>query len=209
MAYQNRVTPFGAIEASGARGTFMGNRGILHDANGVLGPARWRHKNWVICLLAFKDRKAKINRPGHYTQLFFCDEATALAAGHRPCAECRRSDYRRFTHAWQKACGLASAPTAKEIDDKLHRARLTEDKRQKRQAGVLGDLPDGTFVSFADEPEDAWLLWRGHLYRWTHEGYRERRPLVPGGMASVLTPEPTVQALRSGYVPTIHATAFG
>src|SRR5688500_15168681 len=96
MPLQNRVTPFGEIEAAPARGLFMGNRGILHDANQQLGRARWRHKSWVTCLLSFKDRRREVMAPRRYTELFFCDEAVALAAGHRPCAECRREDYERF-----------------------------------------------------------------------------------------------------------------
>jgi len=207
MPYQNRVTPFGEFEATTARGLFMGNRGILHDDQGILGSARWRHKHWILCALSFKGRKARINAPGHYTQLFFCDEATAFAAGHRPCAECRRSDYRRYMQAWQSAHNLQGPPTAGEVDIALHRARVTQDKRQVRTHGRLGDLPDGTFVGLPDQPGKAWLVWRDHLHRWTHNGYVEVRPRIQELEIAILTPEPIVRVLRAGYVPEVHPSA--
>jgi hypothetical protein len=128
LPYRNRVTPFGGFEITPARGLFMGNRGILHDDHGNLGTAHWKHKNWIVCVLSFKGRKAKINGPGQYTQLFFCDEATAFAAGHRPCAECRRPDYRRYIQAWQRTHNLEAPPRAAEIDNLLHQARVAQDK---------------------------------------------------------------------------------
>ncbi len=109
MPHQNRLTPFSTIEAVAARGTLMGNRGILHDEQGRLGKARWRHPHWVTCLLEFKGRWRPVMQPHAYTELFFLDEATAFAAGHRPCGECRRPDYLRFLDAWAKATGSERA----------------------------------------------------------------------------------------------------
>jgi hypothetical protein len=203
---QNRVTPLSDFEATPARGLLMGNRGILHDDQGNIGSARWRHKNWIACALSFKDYKTAINPPGHYTQLFFCDEPTAFAAGHRPCAECRRQDYRRYIEAWQAAYGLESPPRAGEIDKLLHHARLGSDRRQVRVLRRIRDLPDGTMVAIPEKPETAWLIWKGNLHRWSHSGYTERRPIPPAEEAFALTPEPTVRVLRAGYVPVVHST---
>ncbi len=207
LPYRNRVTPFGELEAPSARGLFMGNRGILHDDHGVLGPARWRHKNWIVCSLSFKGRKAAINPPGHYTQLFFCDEATAFAAGHRPCAECRRPDYQRYVQAWQRAHDLPHPPKAGEVDRSLHQARLTQDRGQARTVKRLADLPDGTIISLSKQPGEAWLVWQDHLHRWTHSGYSERRPITPDVEVVLLTPEPTVRTLEMGYTPVVHPSA--
>jgi hypothetical protein len=184
----------------------MGNRGILHDAQGVLGPARWRHKNWVTCVLSFKNRRRRIMAPGKYTELFFCDEAVAFAAGHRPCAECRRADFLRFAEAWRTGHGLAGSSKAGELDDALHRTRVTRDKRQVRTSNHLSNLPDGTFVSLPEEPRAAWLVWKGHLHRWSHEGYGDRRPKSGNAVVTVLTPKPTMRALGGGYVPAVHST---
>jgi hypothetical protein len=206
MPRQNRVTPFCEFEATPARGVFMGNRGILHDEQGRLGSARWRHKNWVACALSFKNRRRAIMAPGRYTELFFCDEAVALAAGHRPCAECRRPDFERYASAWQRAFGLAHPAKAREMDDELHRARVSG-KRQATFSAKLADLADGTFVSFPQEPGAAWLVWCGYLRRWSHEGYREARPVVLSDEVDVLTPEPTARVLAAGYALVVHATA--
>src|SRR5215212_9537418 len=151
MPRQNRVTPFGEFEATPARSLFMGNRGILHDDQGCLGPARWRHKNWVACALSFKNQHRSIMAPGRYTELFFCDEAVALAAGHRPCGECRRANFDRYAGAWERAYELARPPKAGEMDEALHHARVSSDKRQVTFQAKVGNVPDGTFVSFPEE----------------------------------------------------------
>ncbi len=133
MALQNRVTPTGAIVADPARGCFMGNRGILHDDRKRLGRARWRHKHWIVCVLAFRGRWRRVMEPRRYTELFFLDEAVALAAGHRPCAECRRGRYQDFLAGWANGTGHAGAiPKAAELDGILHAARM--DPRHRRQA---------------------------------------------------------------------------
>jgi hypothetical protein len=143
-------------------------------------------------------------QPGNYTELFFCDEATALAAGHRPCGQCRPLDYRQYMDAWQQAYGLEAPPRAGEVDNRLHQARVSQDKRQVRSHSSVGDLPDGAIVVLPKESETAWLIWQGGLYRWSHEGYDDRRPIVADEEVIVLTPEPTIQVLAAGYSPVVH-----
>jgi hypothetical protein len=197
---QNRVTPDGEIIATPARGLVMGNRGCLHDAGGQLGTARWRHNHWLICLLAFKGRRRPIMAPNRWTELFFLDEATALAAGHRPCAECRRPAFEAF-----RAAFAASKLTAPEIDRRLHAARVTRSRRQITHVAPLDTLPDGAFVRLPGTAEPL-LVKAENLLPWHPEGYGPARPR-PTGPATVLTPAPTVAALRNGYRPLLHPSA--
>jgi hypothetical protein len=197
MTLQNRITPAGEIIADPARGTLMGNRGILHDARQRLGTARWRHPHWIFCRLAFKGRRRQVMAPRRYTELFFLDAATALAAGHRPCCECRREDFRQFQAAWQRAFGLRAG--AGTIDRVLHAARVEpRSRRQIRFEALLDDLPDGTFVLLPDASSPPFLVQGDQLHPWHPRGYGapcERR----SGRVIVLTPAPTVAVLRAGY----------
>src|SRR6266567_796730 len=147
---QNRVTPFGDIIATPHRGTFFGNRGVLHDAEGRIRRA-WQLKRWLICVLEFRGRKRSVMTPGHYTELFFLDEATALAAGHRPCAECRHARFLAFGNAWKTAHpgnnGSARPTTADEIDSRLHTERLAADRSKRSFVAALDEMPDGVFVT--------------------------------------------------------------
>jgi hypothetical protein len=208
MALQNRVTPFGEIIATPARGTFMGNRGILHDGDKKLGSARWRTKAWITCVLEFKGRRRTVMGLGTYTELFFLDEATACAAGHRPCAECRRSDFARFTTAW--ASGMdwtaSSHASAKEIDARLHQERIARPGRVKRIfEAPVDDLPDGIMISRRQHPEQAWLVLGDSLYPWSPEGYGA--PLPRGsGIVHVLTPPSITMVIAAGYRAQIHPT---
>ncbi|ETX29892.1 hypothetical protein [Roseivivax isoporae] len=194
---RNRVTPHGEIVAHAARGTVMGNRGILHGPDGTLGRARWRHHAWVACLLDFKGRRRRIMAPGSYTELFFTDEAVALAAGHRPCGECRRIDYLRFRDAMAAADpALGPAPGAGDLDRVMHAARVDpRSRRQVTHAARLDALPDGAF--FEDVEGAPATLHDGRCLRWTPEGYVAIPR--PGGTVRVLTPAPTVAALQAGY----------
>ena len=204
MTLQNRVTPLGEIVADPARGTLMGNRGILHDGERRLGRSRWKHKAWIACALAFKGRRRPLMAPGHYTELFVLDEAPALAAGHRPCAECRRPDFNAFRAAWAAADESDTLPSASAMDAALHSARVDRRSRaQIRHERPAADLPDGIFVLVDAQP---WLVWRRRLLRWTPGGYDATAPL-PGGTATVITPVPTVAALEAGYSPGIHPSA--
>lgn len=203
MPRRNRVSPFGTLEAVAARGTLMGNRGDLHDREGRIARA-WKARAWIACLLDYKGWRATFDRPGRWTPLFFTDEATALAAGHRPCALCRRVDYRRFVEAWRSAHEIPAEArlTAAEIDAVLHRARLAQG-RQATHAARLGDLPDGTFLADPEAPARALLLWQGALFPWRWAGYGPPEPAVADRRVTVLTPAPTVGALRAGYRPLV------
>lgn len=197
MPRQNRVLPTGEIIAHPARGRFMGNRGILHDASGRLGRSRWKLMGWVTCVLDFKDRHRAVMSPGTYTELFFHDEAVALAAGHRPCAECRRSDYR----AYRAAADLPGL--APDFDRVLHAQRILPGTRaQRRHRTSIAHLPDGTFI-WHDGP----CLIRGDtLLPFSPGGYGPPIHRPRSGTAEVLTPELSVTALRNGYRPDIGAT---
>ncbi|MGO1121042.1 hypothetical protein ACTL6U_20240 [Rhodovibrionaceae bacterium A322] len=202
--HQNRVTPFGEILRDKARGRLMGNRGILHDDNGQLQTKRWGHKAWVTCLLSYKDWYRPILQPNRYTELFFHDEAVALAAGHRPCGLCRHQDYLRF----QEAFGLAfpedgPAPSAEAMNRRLHHDRVyPRQRRQRTYSAPLSSLPDGVFFT---EPDDKKPLIRkaGQVYSWSFEGYRAHSPgssvLQGTSEVTVLTPQATVETIRAGY----------
>ncbi|HQY43533.1 MAG TPA: hypothetical protein PK450_05075 [Paracoccaceae bacterium] len=198
---QNRVTPTSTIVAATGRGLFMGNRGCLHDNAGrVVRP--WRGKLWITCLTEFKGRRRALMQPGHYTELFFLDEAVSFAAGHRPCAECRRADYLRFRAAWA-AAGLPAAPRAGDMDRHLHPARLLTFSGP-RQYAELKNLPDGSFVHMGG----AACLWHhGQLLPYRPEGYGAPLPRPAAEAVPVLTPAPFLRILAAGYGPVVHPSA--
>jgi hypothetical protein len=205
MPLQNRVTPFGEILPLAARGGFMGNRGILHDRRRRLGAARWRHRHWIICRLEFKDWRREVMTPNRYTELFFLDEATALAAGHRPCALCRRGAYDAFRAALDDAAGRLGAD---QLDRRLHQARIEQGTRdQQRLPAALDDLPPGAMIGLAGQPATAWLVQKNALRPWSPEGYGAPIDRPAGLAVTLLTPLPTVAALRGGYRPVLHASA--
>ena len=207
MPLQNRVTPTSEIIADAARGTLMGNRGVLHGADRRLGAARWRHPHWVCCRLDYKDRRREVMAPRRYTELFFLDEATALAAGHRPCSECRREDFRAFQAAWRRALGIERDASAPAIDRALHGARVEPRSRQQiRFEAALDDLPDGAFVLLPDDPSTPLLIQGAHLLPWRPSGYGVPR-LRAGATCLVLTPRPIIAVLHAGYTPALHPSA--
>ncbi|HEY6055349.1 MAG TPA: hypothetical protein VIU86_15565, partial [Gaiellaceae bacterium] len=200
MPLQNRVTPLGELVAVPERGLVYGNRGCLHDERGRIR-RRYAGRRWIACRLEFRGRRrAPLLQPGRYTELFFLDEATALAAGHRPCAECRRADYVRFGEIWR---GLhAGEAGADAIDARLHEER----RAPRRQAGLDG-LPDGVFVLRDGEP---WLVLGPRLRRWTPGGYAESAARPARVRAEVVTPPSLVEVLRAGWdplVPLLHPSA--
>ncbi len=201
MPLQNRMTPLGEIIADPARGTLMGNRGILHDGDRKLGQSRWKHKAWIACVLASRGRSRTPMTPGRYTELFFLDEATALAAGHRPCAECRRADFNAYRAAWATAHDLDSPPSAKAMDDALHVHRVKSQRREQvHHARAAADVPGGAFVLIEGA---AWLIWKRRLLRWSASGY-DRVQDLPAGSLTVVTPRPSVEALAAGYRVAVH-----
>lgn len=201
MPLQNRVTPTGEIIATNARGTMMGNRGILHDENKRLGRARWRHNNWVNCVLEFHGRHRTVMTPGRYTELFFLDEAVALAAGHRPCGECRREHYRAYMDLWARHCADLAPATPKEVDRALQRARIDPATRsQRRHEAPLATVPDGAFIELG---EAAFLVQGSQLLPYSPSGYGPAIIRQTAISATILTPEPTVRILRAGYKPSV------
>lgn len=207
MKLQNRVDPWGQLQAIDARGAWLGNRGILHDdQKRIVVP--WRHKAWVTCRLDYQGIKRKIFSPGSYSELFFLDEATALAAGHRPCAECRRDRYNEFKTRWCAAnpehAASASVPIAA-IDKQLHAERASRGGGKVTFAAAFGEVPEGAFIELDQE---AYLNWSGRLWRWSASGYAptSRVPMA-GEKVSVLTPESIVKTIRAGLVPQVHASA--
>ncbi len=205
MPLQNRVTPFGEIVASEARGTLMGNRGCLHDAHRTLSGRRWTTRAWLSCRLSFKGRRRQLMRPGYYTELFFLDEATALAAGHRPCAECRREAFRHFVDSWAAGAGRAGERVrAADMDRAIQAERIERGRGKITFDAPLADLPDG--VMFA-RGGAAFLKWDGSMRPWSLAGYGLPIDLAPDEAVTVLTPRPIVEAIRAGYRPEVHPTA--
>ncbi len=198
MTLRNRVSPFGVLEADPARGMLMGNRGCLVDARGEL-VRRWQLERWITCVLEFKGRRrGPLMQPGQYTELFFLDEATACAAGHRPCHECRRAAATAFHQAWrERHPGDARLP---DLDARLHRERT----HGAHAARACAELPLGAMVSLDGRP---WLVVGGELRAWTHGGYDERRAF-PSNHVTVLTPPSTVAAMRAGWRPLLHPSAL-
>jgi hypothetical protein len=202
MPRQNRVTPHGELIAVPDRGMFWGNRGVLHDAQGRL--VRYsRGRAWAICVLEFKGRRREQWAPGRLTELFFLDEATGLAAGHRPCGECRYRDYQAFKRAWAVAHG-GGVPGVHAIDSLLNADRLAGPGTRRTFLARLGELPDGAMVEVDGAP---WLVLGGGLLAWTPGGYRDRRAPGPGTTVSVITPRATVAVLAAGRRPVLHPTA--
>ena len=209
MPRQNRVTPFGEIVAVPQRGTVMGNRGRLHDEAGRIRRP-WQVKRWLLCRLEFHGRHRVVMAPNRYTELFFLDEATGLASGHRPCSECRRKSFEGFAQSWgagDHAAPGAARPKAAAIDDRLHEERVSPGNSQRTFAANLDGLPDGVFVTRGDGLP--YLLRDGHLLAWSPGGYTGRLPRPHGEVVEVLTPRSTVSAIRAGYLPEVHPSAEG
>jgi hypothetical protein len=203
MPLQNRVTPTGDIIVTPHRGMFTGNRGIIHDPATKTLTRRWASKAWLTCVCAYKGRRRKVMGGRSWTELFFLDEATALAAGHRPCFFCRRDDANRFRAAWERGNGVADI-LADDIDVVLHRERL--DHRKKRLHALpipLENLPDGAMVQEATE---SYLILRGGALQWSPAGYRAAQNPLQGAM--LLTPPSTLRALSAGYRPVLHESAM-
>ncbi len=197
MPLQNRVLATGEIIAHPARGLFMGNRGILHDKDRRLTNALWRHKAWIICALKWKDWHRDVMRPDNYTELFFLDEAVAMAAGHRPCALCRRPAFNEF-----RAAADLNGP-ARDMDDMLHGERAIPRRfQQRRHQARIEALPSGAVI-LDGVPK---LVLRDALRPVSLEGYGPAEPR-PTGQAIVLTPETSLAALHGGYRPRLHPSA--
>jgi len=206
LPLQNRVDPRGSLIVDNERGAWLGNRGILHDdQKRIIAP--WRHKAWVTCRLAFKGRRRKIFSANHYSELFFLDEATAFAAGHRPCGECRWERYTEFKTAWIRVNGEPSASkvTAGQIDKQLHAERAVRGGGKVTYSTEFNNLSDGTFIDFGG---NACMLWKRRLKSWSPGGYTKATEMPAANeLVTVLTPFSIVQLYANGLVPQIHRSA--
>jgi hypothetical protein len=204
MPLQNRVTPSGEIVSTPHRGLLTGNRGIIHDpATKTLLNRRWSSKAWITCVCEFRGRRRDVMGTRSWTELFFLDEATALAAGHRPCFYCRRDDANRFRAAWEEGNGVSGLRAA-EIDAVLHRERL--DGKAKRLHALptpIGALPDGAMVQAGKE---SYLISRERALLWSFDGYREVSDALRD--VALLTPPSILRALSAGYRPMLHPSAM-
>ncbi|WP_456748785.1 hypothetical protein [Bradyrhizobium sp. USDA 4354] len=202
---QNRVTPTGDIIATPHRGLFTGNRGIIHDpATKTLLKKRWSTPAWITCLCEFRGWRRPVMARRSWTELFFLDEATAFAAGHRPCFFCRRDDAKQFRAAWEAGNG-ASDISAKAMDAVLHRERLDRGRKRLHPLPMpLADLPDGAMVQ---QGEDSFLVMQGQTLLWSPAGYASHARVVDRPM--LLTPPSTLRAIMAGYRPVLHPTASG
>ncbi len=199
---RNRVTPTGDILAIPLRGAWTGNRGILHSDREIV---RFHASDlWITCALEFRGRHNEQWQPHHYTFLYFHDEAVSFAAGHRPCAECRRESYNAFRAAWADGLGVA-VPSAKQINHRLHQERIFRGTHRRRVHDFRwAQLPDGAFVLVNDTPA---VVLGDQLVEWSRDGYGDRRGRPQRGTANVLTPPSSLAALRAGYRAQIDDTA--
>ena len=199
MPLRNRVGPDGLITDTPMYGMFTGNRGILHSADNVMGPALWKHRAWICCKLNWQGRRRDVMTGRKWTELFFLDEAVAMAAGHRPYAYCRRAAYTRFMDSWQATTG--TRPNAPDADRALHTARAIRGARRLQHHRASAEtLPDGAFVAGPH------LILGDAALPYSPAGYAA--PILrPAGDVAVLTAPPMLAVLRGGYKPTLHATA--
>ncbi len=205
MPLQNRVLPTGEIVSDPGRGLFMGNRGCLHRDDRTLGAARWRSTHWICCTLSWKGVRRDPMPPGRWTALFFLDEATALAAGHRPCAYCRRQDFNDFADAWQRGGRGRRRPRAPEIDARLHAERVDpRTRRQVTRTTIVDELPPGVMVRHAGR---IGLLAEGRILPWSSAGYGAAASVDAGTVMELLTPPASVAAIGAGYRPHLHPSA--
>ncbi|MBR0695193.1 hypothetical protein [Bradyrhizobium lablabi] len=202
MPLQNRVTPTGDIIATEHRGTFTGNRGIIHDpATKTLLTKRWSTPAWITCLCEFRGWRRSVMSRRSWTEMFFLDEATAFAAGHRPCFFCRRADAKRFRGCWERGNGVTGL-SAKAMDAVLHSERLERGrKRLHPLPTALLELPDGAMVQANGE---SYLVTGGKVLRWSFAGYSHADMTGP---PMLLTPPSTIRAFQAGYRPMLHPSA--
>ncbi len=203
MPLQNRVDPFGLIHAVSERGTFMGNRGgCFHDDEQALKRTHWKTRQWITCALEFKDRQRDQMMPGKYTELFFLDEATAFAAGHRPCYECRYPDAKRFREALVRSGVFRYRPKASDLSDAIAGEIQSVLKgKSDREQVETNSLPDGAMFTTG---ASAYLKWQGQAHPWSFSGYGAPTALPQQSVR--LTPHIICQALAHGYTPTLHAS---
>jgi hypothetical protein len=201
MPLQNRVTPFSTIVAVSDRGAFTGNRGVIHNEQKQI-VKHHAVKYWITCVLHYKGKRRQLMTPNRWTELFFLDEATAFAAGHRPCGFCRHAHFKRFKQLWLQAngkkYGLTGNVKMEVIDNIIHRERLTENNLQRTFAAVLSTLPGGVFVTLTNDGH-AYLWYNQQLYQWSFSGYKKIISFNAHQTVKVLTPVSYVEVMRFGY----------
>lgn len=201
---QNRVDPWGNIIRTAARGAWTGNRGILHDHEKQIRH-NFKLKAWITCVLEYKGKRRQVMSPNTWTELFFLDEATAFSAGHRPCFFCRHSDATNFKQHWLKGnsqYGFNEKTSIQEIDNILHRERLTKNREKQTHTAPIDDLPNGTFISL---DAGAYLVKDSQLHLWSPSGYVSAIERPASGEVTVLTPLSVVNAFKAGYIPEMRA----
>jgi hypothetical protein len=199
---QNRVDPSGNFIVTSARGSFMGNRGVIHKDKKIV--KAFNHKAWIICVLEFKGRKREVMMPDRWTELFFLDEATAFAAGHRPCFECRREDAQKFKSFWIQGnpeYNFNMKTPVSEIDNIIHAERIDHEKGKVTHQRKVNDISNGTFVSIDNQP---FMFHKNKLQRWTPFGYYDEISIDSNLSFTVLTPRSTVNAFIAGYEPLVN-----
>jgi hypothetical protein len=209
MPLQNRVSPFSKLISTPERGAWTGNRGVIHNQNKEI-VRNHAVKYWITCVLEYKNFQRKVMTPNRWTELFFLDEATAFAAGHRPCGFCRNADFKRFKNLWLVAnderYNLAKDTKIDIIDAIIHQERLDEKGLQKTFKAILYSLPDGTFISFVEDSK-AYLWFQQNLYVWSFSGYTKVNEFERNQEVDVLTPLSYVETFRAGYLPQVHSSA--
>ena len=204
MPLQNKVSPIGKIEAVKARGTLMGNRGILHDENKEIKTLS-KIKGWVTCNLEYKDRKRELMAKGRYTELFFLDEATAFGSGHRPCAECRRDRYNEFKLKWLEANSILlnnQKDSIANIDKIIHKERINKNEKVTFREKI-NTLPDGSIIRIESQ---IYLIWQNSLFIWSFQGYKKSNIEIKHQTVEVLTPYSYVKMFQKGFIPLVHST---
>jgi hypothetical protein len=202
---QNRVDPLGRIIKTSARGSWMGNRGVIHNEYQEITRA-FKHKAWITCALEFKGRKRTVMTADRWTELFFLDEATAFAAGHRPCFECRREDATRFKSCWIQGNpehNFSMSTSINKIDAIIHKERITDEKKKVMHQRPPSAIPEGTFILLNEDP---YLFSKGRLHRWTPFGYETSIAMPEASILTILTPDSIVNAFCAGYTPQIRST---
>jgi hypothetical protein len=209
MPLQNRINPFSKIIATPERGCFTGNRGVIHNGQKEI-IKNHAVKYWITCMLEYKGMHRAVMTPNRWTELFFLDEATAIAAGHRPCGFCRHADFKRFKSLWLQANGekngLKENTKMDVIDNIIHKERLDENNVQKTFSAYLETLPDGVFIKLPKN-KNAYLWHQQNLYEWSFKGYKKIAGFNKNQMVDVLTPTSYVEVFRNGYTPQIHFSA--
>lgn len=209
MPLQNRINPFSKIIATPERGAYTGNRGVIHNGQKEI-IKNHTVKYWITCMLEYKSMHREVMTPNRWTELFFLDEATAFAAGHRPCGFCRHADFKLFKNLWLqtngKKHGLMENVKMDVIDNIIHQERLDKNNAQKTFTAALKTLPDGTFIKVSNN-ENAFLWHQQNLFQWSFNGYKKVNTVNKNITVDVLTPISYVEIFRLGYAPQIHLSA--